>query len=288
MLAHPCEIALDVQQIPFYGKIRASEADWIWTRRARQGTTHFYVYASAYVIYRGQRVTLAVYPARLSQGLLGVLRQVWQRLEALRVRVRCLFLDREFYQVAILRFLQEEVRVPFCMAAPQKGGQDGSGLKGLAAHQPPGLYPYTVRSPKEGAIDVTVALVGHYLKGRWHKHQRVRYTYVLYRFPWAFSAIHDKYRRRFGIESSYRIAGQARARTTSPQSVLRLWWISLALVLQNLWVWLQWACLAQPRKGGRKIHYRRFSFFRMRTFLQQAIEKVYHLVDSVNLAAPYT
>lgn len=285
LLRRPCAVAVDVNEIPFYGQIRPEEAEWIWKRRARQGTSHFYVYATAYVIHQGQRVTLAVHPCRVSQGLLGAVQGVWAHLQRLGVQVHCLFMDREFYQVAILRYLKAVLDVPFCMAAPQKGSPQGEGLKALALHQPPGVYSYTVRSPKEGAIEVTVALVGHYLKGRWSKHQRVRYSYVLHRFPWAFSAIHDQYRSRFGIESSYRLKEQTRARTTSPSSALRLLWVGLSLVLQNVWVWLQWACVALPHRGGRQILYRLFSFFRMRQFLQGAIEEMYQLVESVKLRA---
>ena len=236
------------------------------------------------MIQQGQRVTLAVHPCRVSQGLLGAVQGVWARLQALGVTVLCLFMDREFYQVAILRYLKAVLDVPFCMAAPQKGSPEGEGLKALALQQPPGIYSYAVRSPKEGAVEVSVAVVGRYLKGRWNRHERVRYTYVLHRFPWAFTTIHGKYRSRFGMESSYRLKEQTRARTTSPSSALRLLWVAVALVLQNVWVWLQWACVARPRRGGRQILYRWFSFFRMRQFLQQAIEEMYQLVESVNLA----
>lgn len=235
------------------------------------------------MIHQGQRVTLAVHPCRVSQGLLGALQGLWTRLQEVGLTVGCLFMDREFYQVAVLRYLKEVLDMPFCMAAPQKGSPEGEGLKALALRQPPGLYSYMVRSPKEGTVAVTVALVGRYLKGRWNRHERVRYTYVLHRFPWAFSAIHDQYRSRFGIESSYRLKEQARARTTSPSSALRLLWVAVSLVLQNIWVWLQWACVALPRRGGRQILYRLFSFCRMRQFLQRAIEQEYLPVESVVL-----
>lgn len=277
------ELAVDLKEVPFYGQAKEDEADFVWKGRARMGTTHFFVYASAYVIQKGQRVTLALHACRRSEGLIGALKRLLERVRCLGGQVSCLYLDREFYQVEVLSFLQQEVDIPLCMAAPQKGTEDGTGLKALVLEAVPGLYPHTVRSPKHGGVEVTVAVVGHYLQGRWGKHKRVRYTYVVHRFPWAFAAISPKYRHRFGIESSYRIEEQARARTTAKSALLRFLWVALALVLQNLWVWLQWACVSVARKGGRLILGRYFTFFRMLTFLRRALEVQYRVIEQVCL-----
>lgn len=283
LLCHPVEMAIDLTEVPYYGDPQGACGDFIWKRKSKLGTSHFFVYASAYVIQKGQRVTLAVHACRKSQGLLGALKWITNRILELGGQICCLYLDREFYSVEVIRYLQERVDLPFCMAAPQKGKPDGAGLKALVERVGPGLYPYTVKSQKKGSVDVTVAAVGHYLMGRWGKHERVRYTYLIHRFPFAFSSISPKYRTRFGIESSYRIEEQARARTTSQSPMLRLFLFALALVLQNLWVWLQWACISIPRRGGRKILYRCFTFFRMLSFLRCALETQYQLVEQVCL-----
>jgi len=68
------------------------------------------------------------------------------------------------------------------------------------------------------------------------------------------------YRRRFGIESSYRQMHQGRARTSSPSAVLRLWFVGLAFLLRNLWIWIRFTTTALPRRGRRLIQKDRFTF----------------------------
>jgi putative transposase len=60
-----------------------------------------------------------------------------------------------------------------------------------------------------------------------------------------------EYRKRFGIESSYRLMNQARTNTRNP--VLRLLYVGLSLLLVNIWIYIQWIYLSIPRQGGRKV-----------------------------------
>ena len=46
------------------------------------------------------------------------------------------------------------------------------------------------------------------------------------------------YRKRFGIETSYRQMHEARIKTCTRNPKLRLLFIGIALVLRNVWVWL--------------------------------------------------
>jgi len=48
LVRRPCAVAMDVNEVPFYGQGRPAEADWIWKRKARQGTSHFYVVAATF------------------------------------------------------------------------------------------------------------------------------------------------------------------------------------------------------------------------------------------------
>ena len=48
--------------------------------------------------------------------------------------------------------------------------------------------------------------------------------------------IRDLYRKRFGVESSYRQLGQVRPRTSTTDGVVRLLWVAVGLVLRNAWV----------------------------------------------------
>lgn len=268
----PLEVALDLKLIPYYGKPQEGEEDLLIKGKPRRGTSTFFAYASLYVIKKNKRFTLAVVAVRRSEGLVGVLRRLWARWRRLGSGLRCLYLDRQFYSVAVLRWLLER-DLPFVMAAPKKG--KGGGINGLIERNGPGVWPYTVRSPKEGSVAVEVAVVGKYFQGRWDKHSRQRYAFVIHRFPFALSALWGKYRKRFGIESSHRVWEQARARTASRQAGLRLLLVGIAVVLHNLWVWLKWAVASWPRRGrgGRKVWAKGLRFVKLLFFLTQAIER---------------
>jgi IS4 transposase len=92
------------------------------------------------------------------------------------------------------------------------------------------------------------------------------------------------YRRRFGIESSYRCLNKVRASTTSRNAALRFFFLGLALVLLNTWLILRFAYCQQPRRGrlGRWIDEARFRLRQMKTFLRHAIEKRYDLSTSIS------
>jgi hypothetical protein len=60
---------------------------------------------------------------------------------------------------------------------------------------------------------------------------------------------HALYRRRFGIETSYRLLGQARPITTSRSPAVRLLYVGVALLLQNEWVILKLRYASEGRQG---------------------------------------
>ncbi len=90
--------------------------------------------------------------------------------------------------------------------------------------------------------------------------------------------IRNLYRKRFGIESSYRCMRQVRAWTTSRNGALRFLLMSLAFILINLWLELRHHFCQLKRQDRRKIDTKRFEFHRLISFLNQAISKIYGLV----------
>jgi len=276
----PLEVAIDLKLVPYYGKPLPEEEEFIIKSKARQGTNTFFGYASLYLIKNNKRYTLAVAMVRKEEGILGALCRLWTYWLRLGFETRCLYLDREFYSVKVLRWLLEQ-NLPFVIAAPKKGKQGG--IAGLVGRQGPGVWPYTVHSPKEGSVEVNVAVVGKYFKGRWDKQGRQCYAFVIHRFPFGLACIWEKYRKRFGIESSHRLWEQARARTASRRAGIRLLLVGIAIVLYNLWVWLRWATVSWPRRGGREVWHKGLRFRRLLFFLAQAIERRLGTVEALIL-----
>lgn len=59
--------------------------------------------------------------------------------------------------------------------------------------------------------------------------------------------IRELYRKRFGIETSYRQWRQARIVTCTRDPLLRLLFMVIGLMLRNLWLWLHATHLAPDR-----------------------------------------
>ena len=98
-------------------------------------------------------------------------------------------------------------------------------------------------------LELTIHVVVRYQAGKkWGKHGC---QYLIYAALGEFSLkeIAARYRGRFGIESSYRILGQALARTSSRSPALRLLHVGVGMLLQNEWVLLKLLYASEGRQG---------------------------------------
>lgn len=91
--------------------------------------------------------------------------------------------------------------------------------------------------------------------------------------PASVEWVRQTYRTRFGIESSYRQANQAKVVTTTPDPLVRLFLVGVALVLRNVWVWLHWDVLSAPRKGGRVVRLDRLRFKSLLLWMLHVVEE---------------
>jgi hypothetical protein len=70
------------------------------------------------------------------------------------------------------------------------------------------------------------------------------------RTPRQVATVYDK---RSQIEKSYEKFREARALTTTPSTTIRLFYVGVGFLLEQLWVVFQWAVIARPRRGGRAL-----------------------------------
>lgn len=77
---------------------------------------------------------------------------------------------------------------------------------------------------------------------------------------------------------------RVRARTSSRHPGLRLLLVGIAFLLVNLWIYVQWAWLGQPRRGGRALEPSRLRLARFARFLQWAVQTLYSPVREVRPA----
>ncbi len=108
-------------------------------------------------------------------------------------------------------------------------------------------------------------------------------AYVTYKAKASLSYIHQDYRKRFGIESSYRLKNICRIRTNNKNPVLRLLFVGISFLLFNIWVNILWLKIAQKRRGCRLVYRKLFGLKQMLAFLRQAVERKYQVVQNIYL-----
>src|SRR3970040_63918 len=99
--------------------------------------------------------------------------------------------------------------------------------------------------------------------------------FILIHLHWSPRQARRQYRLRFGIETSYRCAGQVRGWTTSPNPAYRFLLIALSFVLLNVWIHLRWLFTQVPRRGGRWLNTHLFQLNRLVKFILRALERHY-------------
>ena len=115
--------------------------------------------------------------------------------------------------------------------------------------------------------------------------QRLVYAYWGFR-PGSLAWVQQTYRRRFAIEASYRQAHEARIRTSSRKPLVRLFYVGVALLLRNVWVWLHGQVLSSPQRGGRRLNLHRLRFKTLLGWLHKVVEDLFGVRESVTTERP--
>ena len=115
----PQRLAVDLTLIPYHGQpfLDPNEID---RSQPKSGTTHFYAYASCYVVEHGQRLTLVMNWVGKGEPLKETLQRLLKQVRSLGIKIHFLLLDREFYSVNIIRYLQASC-TPFLMPVAHRG-----------------------------------------------------------------------------------------------------------------------------------------------------------------------
>jgi putative transposase len=273
--------AIDVTEIAYHGQ-HEEDDEHIRRSRAKHGTTHFHCYGTLYIIKDNKRYTLAVTLVRRPDKMLDVLKRLLERGETLGLKLRRLFLDRGFDNNAVVAYLQRQP-FPTIIALTIRGKQGGTRalLKGRKSYQ----TTYTRSSTQYGRQTFTVYVVCKYSKGRYGRHGAYRFAYIVIGdLKMQPHQVFAEYRRRFGIETSYRLMNTMRARTTSPSITLRLFFVALAFLLLNLWSYAKWSHLYLPNRGPRRVLHHLLPLARWRLWLWEMIKQ--RLGFSLSITVP--
>jgi hypothetical protein len=218
----PTDIAIDFFDIPYYGDIGSMNV--VGTKH-KAGTNYAHSFLCADAVIKGERFCLDF----LSRTMLAKDAELVKELlkTALeRVSVRLALLDREFFQVGVVRLLRSS---SLHFIIPATDTEEIKRLKKEYRHKLPCVVDYTMRS-KDGEVTVKLALLEQEKDGK-----KVIYGFIT-NLAWQPHEIAEYYRNRWGTETNNRKRNEFRAVTTSRSYELRYLYYMLSVAMHNIWI----------------------------------------------------
>lgn len=223
-------LAIDTHSIAYYGQ----KTPGVLGGPKKQGTKWFFGYATACLLHGHRRYTIALCPLDAPMKPHDIVRTLLEQIATHGLKIRGVALDSAFDSGDTLLLLQE---------------------RGVA-------YTVPLRRKGKGNNARNRCFEGRHRLIRWtewtteRSRRRVKTRVLLWKgrgktMAFAFQGfggeqardIHQQaeqqrqlYRRRFGIETSYRQKNQAQAQTTSKDPVYRLLLEGLAYLVRQVWV----------------------------------------------------
>lgn len=274
------EVACDLHDQPFYGKSPALRA-LACRGKAHDGTTRSYRIATLCLLVDGIRLTLALHFVRPGESLASVLRGLIERALPHLGGLRCLFLDKGFASIEIYRLL-DELGISSIIACPIRG-KKGGGTRALCVGYKSYAGEHTFFNSISGAYRSRVTLVRVIHADKPYEKYVEWRLFVQINNTMTPDQIRVNYRRRFGIEASYRCLNQVRAYTTTRNPALRFFFLALALIIVNTWIVLRFRYCQIPRQGrlGRLIDEGQFRLQQLASFIRRTIERRYNTQDRI-------
>ena len=274
-------LAIDLTLIPYHGQ-PALDAKEIFRGEPKSGTTHFHAYATAVVLHKGYRYTLALTHVEYGESMKEVVQRLLAIVRRRGVKIRFLLLDKGFFSVEVIQYLHR-ARHAFIIPAVVRGRKPKDpkapprGLRALLKKKN-GYYRETLTSgqnkdKKKTSTKVTICVANkNYTHEKTGKRRRKKLLYAVWKIRRTPKEIRETYRKRFGIETSYRQMNEARIKTCTRDPRLRLLFVGIALVLRNVWVWIHFRFAKRKYSAEPQLFLELLRFKEMLYWITQVIE----------------
>ncbi len=269
-------IAMDLHDQPYYGH-SDSVSQWVCRSQRKGGTSRFLRIATAYVMQDGLRYTVAMKIVSPTMRLEDVVGWLVQSVRRAGVGVHRYWLDRGFASGAVVAKL-EAMRVSAIIACPLRGKTGGTRALCRGYRTRGSMHTFQGQSGPWSAYVSAVRKLTSF-RGKPRKWRWYLYIQVGVRIP--DGQIHGFYRRRFGIETSYRLLNQVRPRTTSRQPAVRFLFTAIGLILTSVWVSICFRHCRISRDAEDRVDHGRFRLRRFRDFLCHAVDRIHGAVLSI-------
>ena len=248
------EFAIDITDDPYYGKIDSSNEKYVISGQAKKSTNSFYSYISLYITNKNERFTVSVLPVEKNKTMVEYLSYFIDLIKRLNFKIKVLCLDRGFYSIDVFEFLQNN-NVPHIVPVIKRGKQIKKILKGNKARR----EQYVMKnSKKKILLDIVIDV--KYLKGKRGKKGLETLGFVVFGVKWSPRKVSTVYRRRFAIESSYRMRNVVKPKTSSKNADIRYFYTLISFLLKNIWLYLQKKHFTIVKRGPQVVDEDKFRF----------------------------
>ena len=225
-------VAIDTHNVPYYG---TPTPDVVGGPK-KQGTKQFFCYATAVLLHKRRRYTIGLIPVFPKSKPHEIVRALLDLIAEKGLKIRGVTIDAGFSSGDTLLLLQER-KLAYAVPLQRIGNARNARQQCFAGqHRQIRWLEWTTKRTRRPVQTRTFLWKG-------------RLKTMLFAFQgWSGDRarnVHEQatqsrrlYRRRFGIETSYRQKNQAQARTTSRNPIYRLLLEGIAYLLRQVWVML--------------------------------------------------
>lgn len=217
-------VGIDFHDKPFYGDHALKEV--VGTKR-KLGTNYAYRYATICICEEGMRFNLATVAVTQLNSREKIVLSLLKEAKKY-VRIGEVLLDRGFNNTDIIDLLKEELGVKYTMPLTEnkKVKRISKDMKGIVT------MPYTFYEDRPIEYQTNVKLI----VDKREKEAHYFITNIADDNKTALLLIIEAYRKRWGIETGYRVADEFYAWTTSKKFFIRCFLGLLSFLLQDLWI----------------------------------------------------
>ncbi len=274
-------LAIDLTLIPYHGK-PARDIKEIFRSKPKSGTSHFHAYATAAVVHKGYRYTVALMRVEYGASMKEVVQQLVRLIRRRGIKIRYLLLDKGFYSVSVLSYLKRAKLgyiIPILLRGRKKKGKQSpaTGMRALLTSKN-GYYRRTITgkngNTKKAQLTINVCVASKdYLHEKTDKKRRKKLLFAISKVRHTWREIRELYRKRFGIETSYRQMNEARIKTCTRDPRLRLLFVAIALVLRNVWVWIHFKLAKGKYREEPQLFLELLRFKEMLLWITQTVQQ---------------
>lgn len=217
-------LAIDITHEPFYGKTRSL---YIFDTPKEKKYDGEFRYISVCLITRNKQIPLMAFPILIGDGASRKTIQLLEYCQTLFKKIRFAVFDRGFYAAELIDYLEAK-KIKYLILVPEKHGKIKEYIQlteelGKFKHQMKYSKDKSTWQPK-----TTIVICNGIDKFSWifatNIHFKTRYEYIWY------------YKRRWQIETNYRVSDEARIKSKSTNYLIRFFYFLVSLLLHLFWI----------------------------------------------------